>query len=195
MGIPFRWSPTKHIPRDINTVNALLRNESWQKVVVYRDPMERFLSAFNSKCLMGDHDGKEHCHKPLGLKHPTIPAVADRLANGPLVCDPHWIPMARFCGGTVGSAWEQYTHHVFLHHLDARVSEIFKKRVPAATWTNIEFYLNTSRFNKKGHITHAEDALAKVSIRTRMQIIDYYWEDYRLLLAHDEEQTTEVGAR
>ena len=48
---------------------------------------------------------------------------------------------------------------------------------------------------KKGHITHAEDALAKVSIRTRMQIIDYYWEDYRLLLAHDEEQTTEVGAR
>ena len=120
MGIPFRWSPTKHIPRDINTVNALLRNESWQKVMVYRDPMERFLSAFNSKCLLGDGDGRSHCHEPLGVEHPTIPAVADRLANGPLVCDPHWRPMARFCGGTVGSAWEQYTHHVFLHHLDAR---------------------------------------------------------------------------
>ena len=33
------------------------------------------------------------------------------------------------------------------------------------------------------------------TMRTRIQIIDYYWEDYRLLLAHDEEQTTEVGAR
>ena len=72
------------------------------------------------------------------------------------LCATHWMPMARGCGGTVGSAWEQYTHnthHVFLYHLDARVPEIFKGRVPAATWDKIEFYLNTSRFKKQGHIT------------------------------------------
>ena len=50
---------------------------------------------------------------------------------------------------------------------------------------------------KQGHITHAENALANVSMRTltRIQIIDYYWEDYRLLYAHGEAQTVEVGMR
>lgn len=57
------------------------RNNSWRKLVVYRDPVERFLSAYQSKCLMRDRDGRKHCHTHFNLKdtHISIKNIAKRL--------------------------------------------------------------------------------------------------------------------
>ena len=53
MGQPHRWfqfSPA-HQGLDFATFQQYLRDSSWRKAVFYRDPMERFLSAYLSKCL------------------------------------------------------------------------------------------------------------------------------------------------
>lgn len=44
-------------------LSSMLRNKSWHKAVFYRDPVERFASAWASKCGHADVDGIEHCKK------------------------------------------------------------------------------------------------------------------------------------
>ena len=67
LGQRFEWNPANP-----STVGLSLEafkdrlgdaSNSWRKLVVHRDPMERFLSAYRSKCLLadGDRDGRKHC--------------------------------------------------------------------------------------------------------------------------------------
>ena len=60
---------------------ALLADPAWRKAVVYRDPMERFLSAYNSKCLRADPDGFAHCEAVFRLRagEVSLLEVAKRL--------------------------------------------------------------------------------------------------------------------
>ena len=92
----------------MDDVRAALRNPGWRIAVVWRDPAERFTSAFTSKCVhaAGDHDGRLHCERYLGLPKGTSPPTMDAVAaalrqrEGP-ACgwNAHWAPQACFCGG------------------------------------------------------------------------------------------------
>ena len=109
MGRKFQW-----FPANPSTVGLSLEafkdrlgdaSNSWRKLVVYRDPMERFLSAYRSKCLLadGDRDGRKHCHDLFRLNDSQISVlnVASRLPQYGHH-NPHWATQTSFCGGTVG---------------------------------------------------------------------------------------------
>ena len=76
-------------------------DKKWRRIVVHRDPVERFLSAYRSKCCLADTDGIQHCDQLFQLNRKrseiTPHAVASRLfshgyRNG------HWMPQRAFCG-------------------------------------------------------------------------------------------------
>ena len=65
-GVPFCWFPFNPTQQNLSIDSFLARlrdkKSSWRKLIVYRDPMERFLSAYRSKCLLSDGDARFHCH-------------------------------------------------------------------------------------------------------------------------------------
>jgi len=86
------------------TVHKRLDDPSWKKLVLYRDPVERFLSAYNSKCLRGDKDGPRHCEQALNLKTSEVSHLNAALSlykSFPM--DAHWRPQHYLCDGSVGS--------------------------------------------------------------------------------------------
>ena len=103
MGGRFEW-----FPANPSTVGLSLEafkdrlgdaSNSWRKLVVYRDPMERFLSAYRSKCLLadGDRDGRMHCHNLFRLNDSQISVlnVASRLPQYGHH-NPHWATQTYF---------------------------------------------------------------------------------------------------
>ena len=111
---------------------ALMYNDSsWRKVIVYRNPLERFLSAYRSKCLLGDaHDGRTHCHKVFRLEDENVSLVnvAYRLRTFGRH-NPHWAPQSDFCGNTTVPLWEHYTHRIPFLNLTQGLLGAFKGRV------------------------------------------------------------------
>lgn len=88
-------------------VREVFSNQSqWHRILVVRHPLERFVSAFNSKCRGGDGDGHLHCFPYFG-RHATLAEAARMLVDGPPPHwkrwkDPkpnwHWAPQADRCG-------------------------------------------------------------------------------------------------
>ena len=185
-GFPkFKWflsSPTKQ-NTSFDAYLALLKTPLWQSVLVYRDPIDRFVSAYKSKCLLGDPDGVRHCHDVfrLNASQISLEAVAARL---PMYgySNPHWIPQSHFCGGTVRSAWDSYTHHIPLSNLSDKLIDLFRDRVPNKTLASINSYLARAQISTNKHVTHASHSSVSSTV-VRHQLIDFYWEDYRLFLA------------
>ena len=119
-----------------------LADREWQKVVFYRDPMERFLSAFLSKCNRGsgDNDGSQHCYNFLKQHHfgrgvkgfeKAVRKLAlldrevghsEQLAAGH---DAHFARQAEFCGGLNGTL-QYYDTVVRLERATAREEGIKK---------------------------------------------------------------------
>lgn len=99
---PFPEHPswTYHQPPDHNLyaadVSRILRDPTWQKVVIYREPLSRFLSAYRSKCEGYDGDGV--CE---AVFHGPTPSFADAIRNMILQDnfhpDIHFIPQAELC--------------------------------------------------------------------------------------------------
>ena len=160
----------------------LLKDDSWHRVLLYRDPIERFVSAYQSKCLLRDRDGRKRCHNVFQLEEPTIEAVVARLPRYGYT-NAHWAPLSHFCGGTVGAAWSAYSHHIPLHNLSAAFPELLRGRVSDRTMHAIVHYLAKGRF-AGNHVTHA-DQRAALAPAIRQQLVDFYWEDYRLLLSNN----------
>ena len=110
LGQEFKWYPSNPsmVGLSLEAFKDRLgdASSSWRKLVVYRDPMERFLSAYRSKCLLaeGDRDGRKHCHNLFRLNDSQISVlnVASRLPQYGHH-NPHWATQTSFCGGTVGS--------------------------------------------------------------------------------------------
>mmetsp|Transcript_4917 Transcript_4917/g.8283 ORF Transcript_4917/g.8283 Transcript_4917/m.8283 type:complete len:267 (+) Transcript_4917:213-1013(+) len=180
----FEWyqsSPQKHNV-SFDAYLALLNNSLWQSVIIYRDPIVRFISAYNSKCLLRDSDGRRNCHDVfrLSASHISLEAVAARLPKYGY-SNPHWIPQSHFCGGTVRSAWDSYTHHIPLNNLSSQVIDLLRDRVKEETLTSIKSYLKQAQMSNRKHVTHAERT--SISSTLRYQLVDFYWEDYRLFLA------------
>lgn len=69
----------------------------YRTIVVKRDPIERFVSAFKSKCLNADGDGARHCWKLFGY-NATMHSVAVALSRKKSL-NPHWAEQHTFCDG------------------------------------------------------------------------------------------------
>jgi len=160
---------------------GLLHNKTWRGVVTYRDPIERFLSAYASKCELKDPDGRKHCHYRFNLSHPTIEMVADRLSVSGY-SDHHWVPQSHFCGGTISTKWALYTDHVPIHNLSLGILDIFSGRIPHNTLRKIEEELSHL---DGGHMTHSERRSTSLTPAVRSKLVDFYWADYRLFRIND----------
>ncbi len=183
---PFTWFPHNPVKEklSVDAFKYLLqdRNSSWRKLVVYRDPFERFLSAYQSKCLLRDSDGRTHCHHHFDLNDANISIenIAKRL---PLKghTNSHWAPQTSFCADTVGTMWESYTHHVLFDDL-IKIADVFNGRISVKTRSAILKIFKKSETNM--HITNAKQNIGNVSREVRKRLFDFYKNDYKVFHAH-----------
>lgn len=80
----------------------LMTNASWHKALFYRDPLERFVSAYRSKCEGGhDRDGEMHCERAFGSKNASFAEAVQSFVKygGSLKTDAHFTRQVAFCGG------------------------------------------------------------------------------------------------
>ena len=57
---PFDMQPRSYGASTTN-ITQWIDDENWTRIVVLRDPVERWVSAYNSKCMLRDLDGKQVC--------------------------------------------------------------------------------------------------------------------------------------
>ena len=79
---------------------AIMTDSAWRRVIVYRDPVERFLSAYRSKCGQVDHDWEYHCDMVRGDRAATV-MLRLRLPSVPRVRAPVPVPMVQTCSASV----------------------------------------------------------------------------------------------
>ena len=108
---------------------------SWTKVVFYRDPLSRFLSAFLSKCEHRDtNDPKPICLNTFGHAYASFHQAVRLLYESPTVTDPHFAQQSRLCGGLTNSL-SHYQGVYELNPLTSRdiIVKILRKiRIPIA---------------------------------------------------------------
>ena len=185
-------------------------NTGWRRAVVLRDPVERFVSAYVSKCLQCNAtiggDGCYNCHSALGLPRrvdrvPTLAETVDALTRiGPRrVRNPHWVPQARFCGGLARN-WRAYTHVLPFANVSAGLATLFEGRVPRNRRHGLNQLLSgketaglTGGENHNrampGH-TLRQVSMMPLSLRARLEA--FYAEDLALL--GDIEAAGRIGA-
>ena len=91
---------THHQPTDYNLsaadVSRVLRDPSWLKVVIYRDPLARFLSAYRSKCEEFDRD--RVCSSVFHERRPSFAgAIRQMILREDFTPDSHFCPQAEIC--------------------------------------------------------------------------------------------------
>lgn len=189
----FQFAPQWTGMRYAVFLDALRHDRSWRKVVVYRDPMERFLSAFHSKCQLRDFDGRKHCHQLFGLNDTEVSllAVARRLKRFGHT-NPHWAPQSRFCGNTVGPQWSDYTDHIPFHRFPSVVDLLAEHLSPLEGLELHQEFNRSKRVRRPGdgykgvgsgarHVTNAAGTLRhELNPEVGWLLFDYYTEDYRL---------------
>ena len=155
----FRASPDL-VDVSANQARELLRDPSWRSAIVYRDPAERFVSAYRSKCDLMDKDGREHCHRIFKTKHPTPKNVAAALLKVTRAppeprCtrfNAHWAPQACFCTG-LRETFPLYTHPIEFGNMTAGMEAFFSGRVSEASLHRVKRLLRSrlpERFTGNG---------------------------------------------
>ena len=105
----------KHFNMTHRDLQDLVNNEEWTKAIFYRDPADRFLSGFKSKCGGSDADGKRSCGHAFGTflddkgkKQPLldggVPSFHQSIEmthnnTKHVFKNMHFKPAAKFCGG------------------------------------------------------------------------------------------------
>jgi len=185
--------------------NALVDPE-WQKAVFYREPLERFLSAFLSKCAgRHDRDGPAHCKRFFGL--PKISATHFSHAVASLATldrgtaafkqietefDAHFTRQAKFCGG-LDRTLQYYDTVVQLTHDTAReevVKMLEKSGIAPANVPNFDKFFPPSNSDqgalsgrgRKRHTTSADAHIQQYYSRNELTatVVSHFLEDYLL---------------
>ena len=143
-------SPTK--------IRELLVDPSWRAAVVYRDPNDRFVSAYTSKCRHDSEEGGYHCGELFGLDKPSALSVAESLLNVSRMqedgllddestrlkhCtrfDPHWAPQTCFCTG-LADTYHLYSNRISFKNISAGLKDFFQGRVSKGVLDRVETLL------------------------------------------------------
>lgn len=106
----FKANSPKNHRLKTRDLERMMINKTWHKAVFYREPLERFLSAYNSKCgakwpKHGDRDGPKHCFQEFHKFPISFSDAVTRMGES----EPrnrswgrhneHFVEQARFCGG------------------------------------------------------------------------------------------------
>jgi hypothetical protein len=82
-----------------------IADPKWHKAVFYRDPIERFVSGYISKCIPGHDKDRFHCTDAFGKRNATfaeaVAAVSkmdSRTSSHEQQIDVHFKRQSRFCG-------------------------------------------------------------------------------------------------
>lgn len=100
------WS--RNSPRLLNMsktdLEDIMVDQSWHKAVFYREPSERFIAAYDSKCLPGHDPDRVHCRRAFGDKsgvpfEKAVCKLAMLTQERAEMNDVHFMHQHRFCGG------------------------------------------------------------------------------------------------
>lgn len=171
----------------------------WHSFVFVRDPLERFLSGYLSKCVPGhdvDHDVCEEVFGAYPISFAAAVAVVnasgDRFALVPGRPNNHFRLQSTFCNGSVGRA--EFDHTIKLERATSRqrVAEMLRavgvhnpsRQVPAFDY----HFPAIATAGKAGggtfdHITHAEQQRARYLSDPAhvLVLLKHYAPDYRKL--------------
>ena len=180
----------------VNDAHLLLSDQNWQAAVVYRDPVERFYSAFASKCGLKDRDGKRSCHDFFQLQNVTIHSVVERLLDikrqlppNTSVCeqlDPHWAPQSCFCGG-LRRTFRNYSNRIAYHDLAGGLVRFLSPHVSKFLLRRLERLMRTTQLAlarspfTQDHVTSSvrtHTAMTAVPVELIPQIRELYEDDY-----------------
>ena len=146
----FFWKSLSPAHQLISTerVREAMHDPRWRRAVVLREPVERWMSAYQSKCMLNDHFGDHHCQRWLDLKLqnrsavPSVRLVASRLRakldqDPAAQCDwnPHWRPQHCFCdlGHALNDSWTlRHTQILPFRSLSAGMRQLYSGRVAPA---------------------------------------------------------------
>ena len=180
-------------------IQGMVGNPEWEKAVFYRHPLDRFLSAYKSKCEEGPHrdgDGSTHCQQALGVsglalqnKTAAFQTVVNRIKtmDNPYKkqnMDPHWAPQSEFCGGITKNIQFYQTIEFFqpatLRHKTIKLlNKVGVKNPSAIPHFEETFSLNP---HEKQRQTGAADAANEYFSNKKVaeDIIKFYLPDYLL---------------
>lgn len=99
----------------VEDIQAAMKSKEWFKAVFYRDPLERVVAAWSSKCGGADKDGWKHCAAQFGSNNTPFEDTVEQIYQFDVAADgaqrghdhsvnwtsfdPHWMRQADFCGG------------------------------------------------------------------------------------------------
>ena len=190
-------------------VHVALESSAWTKAVFVREPLERFLSAFLSKCTaQHDHDQDlcrqmfnpdDQCDEddeswddadewdcPLPTFDRAVQFMKDRHGKAlpPGQAEDHWRQQSEFCAGTLREAFENYN---LIHLLDRETSRhtvmtLFNRSgIDAETVPALNTHFPEGK--RKGmHITNSAEKIHKYFTPERVRILlEFYASDYQRL--------------
>ena len=175
----------------------------WRSLVLLRDPVERFVSAFESKCGGKDVDGSANCDKYFKRDrgHVTMWHAAMHLEGlkqqggecNSSAANPHWAPQHCFCGG-LAETLHLYTHVLRMDRLGGtdgqRLEAFFAGRVQSHSLHLIRTLVGNASASLRrapqyaagfGHVTNASAAATALDPQLRLVLQRIYAEDYLLL--------------
>lgn len=177
----------------------MLVNRSWYKAVFYREPIERFVSAWESKCKGVDEDGREHCQQQFGKSDMNFDDSVAWIQSWEKVnasqeaddwsWDVHFRRQLDFCGG-LPDTLHLYDSIVQLKRDNSReeVAKLLKRvgiNVTGVDGFEALFPMRNDRsWSNQSHNTDGQEDMAKY-IRTEkpwipMTLITHYKQDYEL---------------
>ena len=192
--IPSNPSWTYYQTSDYNlnaeAVTRILQDSKWLKVLIYRDPLERFLSAYRSKC-EEFHDGFTICDNVFHHRRPSFAqAVRSIVLQEDVNPDSHFLPQSSICNLRV--TFPYFTERFILDTYTAYDNFL---RVLKKANIQITPKINSTLFQNfpppgiesiiGAHATHSSDYSTLLTYYNHdcwiRLIVHYYKEDYWVL--------------
>ena len=176
--------------------------------MVLREPMERYISGYNSKCnhsIASDRGGPKTCEHLLRIASPDVhlDSVAHRLTAPQIwargITNPHWAPQHTFCGGLTNKSLRRYTSVIPYRNIRSGLAAVLAGRLPLdhgvrtqlGEMLGVDWVDNGTAFTSKNrpppppsigrtHIFHSESMVCQLSRESRARLAKAYWADYEL---------------
>jgi len=194
------WQRNNPVERGVAKLKLkdLLIDKSWHKAIFYREPMERFVSAFRSKCEGADgKEGHDHCKHMFGNENVSFDEAVSQIrkfdANhgddiaAEKALDEHFRQQTDFCGGLAATLryydtveeLDRDTAHVKV----AKLLETIGVKAETVPHFNQLFPpLGDESWERKGHNTNSGDELREYfpedNPNLALALMHHYRRDY-----------------
>ena len=210
------WRNTSHL-------KGIFDDPGWRTAVVLREPMERYISGYNSKCnhsIATDRGGPKTCEHLLHIAGPDVhlDSVAHQLTAPQIwprgISDPHWAPQHTFCGSLTNNSLRRYTSVIPYRDIRGGLAAVLAGRMPPdhgvrtqlGKMLGVDWVDNGTAFTRKNspppppskgrtHIFHSESMVCQLSRESRALLAKAYWADYELQDLQNLPRDIEVACR